>query len=338
MPSVCYTLLMLPDSTHVFVGIKSAESRGDAWKTLQDWISDNFTCDHDCLRNSTVVFGTGNTYYAKTPTGCLWNNIPHDLEKAISEHMTDRGPPSDVCLGVNETWAVLWDNGKIEWNLKSNYDTVHKHLSADADGGVAVTRIVLDPYSSDFFLHFKTGLICWSVQFEESGRKSFVQRCQAYMQERANEDGRTFELEHWRSGDQSSKSGYIISPSTNWGNGTEDTIRDKVLKSLTVPDAWSEKLRQTTASSGWSWVAWSGAAVAGGVFSTAVAIMRGSRRFFKKKSIVKSCFAECRFVGVHSTSFELPEAFGIRHVAVLTSAVATKSGRPENAKRNCRKQ
>jgi hypothetical protein len=263
-------------------GTKSAESKGDAWKTLQDWISDNFTCDHDSLQKSTMVFGTGNSYYAKTPKGCLWNNLPRDLEQAISEHMTDRGPPSDVCLGVNETWAVFWDNGKFQWNLKTYYDTVHKHLSTDADDGVAVTRVVLDPYSSDFFVHLETGLVCWSVQFEEGARKSFVQRCQAYMQERAKEDGRTFRLEHWRSGDNNIKSGYIISPTTNWGEWGDNTVKGKVLNLLPVSDAWAEKVKQTFASSGWSWISWSSAAAAGGIFSTAMAMVRGSRRLFRK--------------------------------------------------------
>jgi hypothetical protein len=261
------------------IGVISTTSQGDSWKTLQSWISDNFTCDHDALKNSTMVFGTGNTYFTKTPKGCLWNNIPDDLEKTIIDHMSDRGPPSDVCLGVHETWVVFWDNGKIQWNLRSSYDSVHEKLSEDTGD---ITRLVLDPYSSDFFLHYRNGLVAWSVQFDTKNdtTKNFVQRCQAYMQERAREDGITFELERWTSGGKISKQGYVISPSTKWDLATENSLPGYVLRLLPIPESWSERVRQTAASSGWSTATWSGATL--GIFGTAIAFFRKGSRFFRR--------------------------------------------------------
>jgi hypothetical protein len=263
-------------------GKTTAESRGDAWKTLQDWISGNFTCDRDFLRHSVVVFGTGSTYFAKTPNGCLWNNIPSDLEATISEHMADRGPPSDVCLGVHQTWVAFWSNGSSQWNLKTYYGQVHERLSRDISSEwPRITRLVLDPYSSDYFMHTEDGRLSWSVQFDESARKSFVQRCRAYMQERAREDETTFKINHQVIGEKTAKSGYVISPLTKWDVEIENSVARKVIEYLPLSDAWSEKARQTAAWTGWS--LWSGAAVAGGVFATTYAfVRRGAGRLFRR--------------------------------------------------------
>ncbi|KAF2423407.1 hypothetical protein EJ08DRAFT_664416 [Tothia fuscella] len=251
--SFCRALLTLPDGS------------GDNTKTWQK-------------NKDNHLIGTGNTYYTRTPKGCLWNNIPIDLENTITEHMPDRGAPSNVCLGVNDTWVVFWDNGRIQWILKSYHNTVYEKLSRDT----TITRPVLDPYSSDFFLHQKNGMIIWSVQFDEASgaRQEFIQRCQAYMQERAREDGSTFEMENWTCGSKTSKQGYMISPTTKWDMVAEDIMAGTAMRFLPMPDSWSQRLRQHTASNEWCPVIWSGAAL--GVFGTAIAVWRRRARLFRR--------------------------------------------------------
>ena len=80
-----------------------------------DWLSKNLIVSQEQLRGSTLVFGPGNSYYARTSKACLWNNLPPDLEERIVEEMTEGGlgPPKVMTLGTEGTWVVFWNNNTV---------------------------------------------------------------------------------------------------------------------------------------------------------------------------------------------------------------------------------
>lgn len=275
-------------------GALSAENRSDAWNTLKDWISDNMVCEYDQLRQSTVVFGTGNTFYAKTPRGCLWNNLPTDLVEEIVQELRKegKGAPRQVCLGCNDTWVAFYDDGTYSWNLDTYYDRVHDCLIDERKKNGAITALALDPYSSDYFLHQGNGICCWSVQFNSKVTREIKQRCQSYMQERAREDNATFTLQNWTGfSEPTTKSGYVISPTTRYDMDAVQ-VANNILSPLPIPESWKTSLGSCMAETQWGWDARTGilGVVAGatlGFLARGRSLFRGWRIFGDRGSINK---------------------------------------------------
>ena len=190
----------------------------DPYATLLSWFSENMASSHEELRNSTVVFGPGESFYARTPKGCVWNNLPNDLETQIIDEMGEegRGPPKSVTLGMNRTWMAFWNDGIQSWNLRGHYDVVNECLNDDSKARGGIVSVTLSPYNDNFFIHHRDGFLRWKFGFDdEKLTQRFRKMCYTYMQTRAREDDTTFRFQNWID-NSPSKSSVVISPTTNF--------------------------------------------------------------------------------------------------------------------------
>ena len=177
--------------------------------------------EHDALCQSTVTFGPHRSFYARTPKGCLWNNLPSGLEKHITEDMPTRGPPRAVTLGVAGTWVAFWDD-RIAWELENHYDDVHEVLSADTETTGGIKAVALSPTTDHYFVHCGNGALYWSIDLHGDALKTFKQKCYAYMQTKAREEKKTFNMQSFKSGQRKARTAITISPTTKfdaWEDG-----------------------------------------------------------------------------------------------------------------------
>ena len=177
--------------------------------------------NHEQQLQSTVVFGPGDSYYARSGKSCMWNNLPKDLETQIVKGMGQGkggGPPKTVTLGACRTWIAFWDNGRRSWNLGHNYNEVHERLLNDnrkIDDNDSIVSITLSPYNDNFFIHYRNGHLQWRFSGDEEKRKNFRKIAFQYMQIRAREDNTTFRCLAFS--DRSSfKHNVVISPTSKY--------------------------------------------------------------------------------------------------------------------------
>ncbi|MCJ1437810.1 hypothetical protein MMC27_007197 [Xylographa pallens] len=186
-----------------------------SYQTLMDWISIHFSnVSIEQLRRSTVVFGPGKTYFARSAKGCLWNNLPADLETRIIADMGEagRGPPQHLTLGNEGTWVAFWNDGSFSWNLKSSYPRLHDHMEYNDPEEKGICSVFISPYGNFWVVHYRSGLLVWSVPMKGKSLEGFEQTCDRYMQERAAENDTTFQLERTGISNPKSNVGVIISP------------------------------------------------------------------------------------------------------------------------------
>ena len=239
---------------------------------------------HDQLRKSTLVFGPGDSYYARTPDSYVWNNLPNDLETEILNEMGPEGlgPPIMVTLGISHTWVAFWDNGRRSWNLGGRYDDVHQCLSDESKSNDGIVSVTLSPYNDDFFIDYRNGFLHWRVNVNDKNMKKFREMCYEYMQTRAREDNTIFRFQAWPDG-ALFKTSMVISPTTKF-----DSWSGRGSISLMDPNYWiSDDFRS---SEGPKFVLFGVAIGAGAVLLTRRRRLRLNangfsyryRRFFKK--------------------------------------------------------
>ena len=94
------------------------------------------------MLRSSVTFGHGSSYYARSPQAARWHDIPSDLENEIREKTvhSDDSAPDSVALGKDGAWVAVWPDGTCNWNLGKNYIAVHKALREEGHKGISVRR------------------------------------------------------------------------------------------------------------------------------------------------------------------------------------------------------
>ncbi|KAG7004254.1 abc drug exporter [Physcia stellaris] len=229
----------------------SRSSSKDPYSMLSSWIKPNFDgLNAEQLRKSTLTFGPGLTpvkltkksvigsYYARTPRGCIWSNLPADLEKTVVHEMTresGKGPPANITLGQQGAWVAFWNDGSYTWNLRGTYSRLDENLEAGNSDQGGIQMVTISPYNDDFVIHYRSGLIAWKISIaDESYRKSFTKLCYGYMQERAREDNITFRMDHWRGNESWWKrkfaSQIILSPDSR-----QDQVDNGVMRQMSKP-------------------------------------------------------------------------------------------------------
>ena len=214
------------------------------------------------LRKSFVVFGPGATCFARNANTCFWQDLPERLENVLLEKKADyaakEGTPAEkagwiprvLALGIDETYIVIWEDGRRLCSLKSD----HQMLSwvtpdhADEVAPEEWENIVLDPHDGQhYFSVEKSGHVTWHISLGSSDPNvKFPVQLSEFMQLRAKENGQTFLFDHSRDG---KKTSYTISPETNWTAGTLGKLFTKT--SYTIPLEASlipEKLRKFVTS------------------------------------------------------------------------------------------
>ena len=96
------------------------------------WLAENIASQSDMVQ-STVTFGPGDSYYARSPRAARWHDLPSDLEKEILGKKVQDGDsaPRMVALGKHGAWAALWPDGSCTWNLIKGYVSLHNTLRAN---------------------------------------------------------------------------------------------------------------------------------------------------------------------------------------------------------------
>ena len=187
----------------------------DAYQMLAEWLPQNFGNDIAGFRKSSMTFGPGDSFYVRSPRGCLWNNLPASLEQIIVKQMekSGLGPPKMVSLGAGGTWVTTWDNKYYLWVLGNrNYDDVHEALkltNKDQSGGIKY--IALSPYEDAYFIHYKNGIINYNSPSDSQADKGIMHFIFRYLQERARADKVTYRLLAGRN-----KTSVVISPTTSY--------------------------------------------------------------------------------------------------------------------------
>ena len=160
------------------------------------------------------MFGPNRSYYARSPEGCLWNNLPSDLNKKIHEYMPDKGLPQSIALGREGTWVAIWDES-YAWELGDHYGDLGEFLAASNITRGGVKHVALHPVTEEYFVHDSNGMLYWHINRDEATMGHFKEVCYWYMQQRAREDGTTFEFRNFRSNGQRPAAQIVISPTTN---------------------------------------------------------------------------------------------------------------------------
>ena len=191
--NVCYIFHLLGSERACIadsgLGKLETESR-DALTTLREWVETNFVVTPTALEKSTLVFGPGGSYYVRSPKGCIWNNLPPDLERAIHDTISTKGAPRLVGLGRDETWFALWDDDSHASNLKTHYDDLQKLLARDLRVEGDIRSVVLNTEDDQFFATLGSGGIHWRLFLQEDTMIQFRGMCCEYV-ERKQGKGRS---------------------------------------------------------------------------------------------------------------------------------------------------
>ncbi|KAJ6567543.1 hypothetical protein B0H10DRAFT_2111235 [Mycena sp. CBHHK59/15] len=70
-----------------------------------------------------TAFGPGSSYFSTSSSGYSWQNIPRSLEVDIHRRIKTRWP-TNVALGVEGSYVVLYNDGTVACDLRGHYPTV----------------------------------------------------------------------------------------------------------------------------------------------------------------------------------------------------------------------
>ncbi|MCJ1283029.1 hypothetical protein MMC26_002356 [Xylographa opegraphella] len=187
----------------------------DAYQMLAKWLPQNFENDTAGFQKCNLTFGPGDSFYVRSPKGCLWNNLPASLEDIILKQMGKGGlgPPETVSLGAGKTWVTTWDGKHYLWMLGSHYyNDVHEELKVnnkDHTGGI--NYIAISPYEDAYFIHFNNGIFKYHCRVDKRAEKDFNHFIYKFLQERALVDKVSYNLT-----DKNDRKSIVISPTTSF--------------------------------------------------------------------------------------------------------------------------
>ena len=206
--SVLYLLFLTTSGIH-------ENTSHDAYQMLAEWLPQNLEDNIVGFRKCSLTFGPGDSFYVRSPKGCLWNNLPASLEDNILKQMGEGGlgPPKMVSLGARGTWVTTWDGKYYLWMLGNRYyNEVHEALKLnkkDYLGGIKY--IAISPYEDAYFIHYNNGMINYSTSLAGQPDKDFKHFIFRYLQERARADNVTYRLLVGYD-----KTSVVISPTTSY--------------------------------------------------------------------------------------------------------------------------
>ena len=220
---VAYKNVDTKQSMYIFHKHIDRSNQAPSYHSLLRWLGKNVSQKESSLYQSFVVFGPGATYFARSATACTWHDLPQRLENIILEKKEDYDKdkelavagwiPRIVALGADDAWVAIWEDGRRASSLATTNGLVN-----DMEDGPPTEEwehIALNLHDADdFFSCTKAGSLHFSFgNLDRSTHNALTARMIRYMQLRANEDGRTFEVRRNANGKTEE---LTISPHTDW--------------------------------------------------------------------------------------------------------------------------
>ncbi|KAF2738423.1 hypothetical protein EJ04DRAFT_428937 [Polyplosphaeria fusca] len=119
-----------------------------------------------------VVFGPGLSFFACAQGyGSIWAGVPGDLTDKVQKAYDT---PTQVSLGVNNAWFVMWADGYYAWKFYGNYSGLDQILTTAEPR--TVSFLAISPYNKEhYFVAFKDrtvkynfiGAAEWMPQMQE---------------------------------------------------------------------------------------------------------------------------------------------------------------------------
>ena len=109
---------------------------------LSNWLSANLVTEAD-VRTAVVVFGKGGSYFARTYRAMDWYGLPKGLDQILESGKNEKGrekKPRTVAMGLEGTWAVVWEDGSCEYYLGALYPNLEEKFKAHGSNDVNVSR------------------------------------------------------------------------------------------------------------------------------------------------------------------------------------------------------
>ncbi|OCK74809.1 hypothetical protein K432DRAFT_409553, partial [Lepidopterella palustris CBS 459.81] len=110
---------------------------------------------HNIVLGTTVAIGPSASFVALSPEkGTYHWGIPASLAELLASDT--KGKVSQVTLGAGGAWAVVWENGVVDWEIWEECAELKGILEGAAKGDI--TYISLNPYTrGQYFLAFEDG-------------------------------------------------------------------------------------------------------------------------------------------------------------------------------------
>ncbi|KAJ7270772.1 hypothetical protein B0H12DRAFT_1067408 [Mycena haematopus] len=115
-----------------------------------------------------TVFGPNTSYFAVSPSGYSWQNLPPVLENDIISRMK-KGTPTTVALGVHGSFVVLYSNGNVTFEVAQHYPAVDAMIrnAAENTRRKGIAFIALSPYAAgQYYVAYGDGSASWNIPTE----------------------------------------------------------------------------------------------------------------------------------------------------------------------------
>ncbi|KAJ7078785.1 hypothetical protein C8R44DRAFT_895846 [Mycena epipterygia] len=116
-------------------------------------------------RTMRTVFGPGASYFSISPSGYCWQNLPPALQDDINNCIKTR-QPTTVALGVQGSYAVLYNDGSVSFDLCGQYPLVESFLRNTQESARkrGIMYIALNPFiAGEYYAVYGDGSASWNL-------------------------------------------------------------------------------------------------------------------------------------------------------------------------------
>lgn len=196
------------------------------YSSLIQWLRTHVAHEQDALSKSSVILGTGASYFARSATACIWHDLPDRLDGFLRQSgaattaldgIIDTGAiPRLVALGAEDDYIAIMKDGAHDWSLNRTHFLRQKFREEAKEDVKTWECLALNPYNSrDFFLSKDNGVVHMKCEdIEAVACANLTGIILSYMQAKAHEEHRTYEVEI-KIGERTINVG--ITPDTKWG-------------------------------------------------------------------------------------------------------------------------
>jgi hypothetical protein len=139
--------------------------------TLEEWIKNQ---DKKTEGVEVVYNGKGGFWARVEKDGkpkVYDENLPIETKQWLKKTNPHGAFPTCVALGINDSYAILYEDGHVTWDLKECYDTLDKTLSQVLATDTKLLYLSLNPYYEDeYFCHFVGGSVTYRFPDTEDFR------------------------------------------------------------------------------------------------------------------------------------------------------------------------
>ncbi|KAF8181909.1 hypothetical protein K438DRAFT_1840629 [Mycena galopus ATCC 62051] len=136
-------------------------SLGPAYARLARFVQSVATTGAHTTR---TVFGPNASFFSMSPSGFCWQNLPFHLEDNIHACIKIRRPTC-VGLGAQGSYIVMYNDGKIAFDLRGLYPLVESMLrnTQEAARRRGIMYVALNPFTAgEFYAVYGDGSASWN--------------------------------------------------------------------------------------------------------------------------------------------------------------------------------